>query len=141
MINRFSCLILSVLSLFLLNCANEKTTPDSLIKNHIKELYLNNQFYNNKNSAGLSMKSDEIKNKWNAKNQSDASLKLLENCEAHDIMKAETYIDCRVKAYESELKAGDFNRSNLESSLDKCLTEVSKNPPTDKCWDAWYSIS
>ena len=141
MSKRFLCVGLSVLALALSNCGSKVVTPDSWIKNHIKELNLNNQFYNNKNTNGINMKNEEIKKKWNEKSQADASTKLLENCEATDIMKAETFIDCRVKAYESGLKLGDFNHTALESSLDKCLNEVSKNPPSDKCWDAWYSLS
>lgn len=143
MSTRFLYVSLSILAVALLNCGSDsnKAPLDSLIKNHIKELNLNNQFYNHKNTPGLNMKSEEIKNKWTEKNQTDASTKLLENCVDDDIIRAEAYINCRVNAYDSGLKKGDFDQNALEISLNNCLNDASKNPPSDKCWDAWYSIS
>lgn len=137
----FSYVTLGALTFILSNCGSKEGTPDSWIKNHIKELNLNNQFYNNKNATGLAQKTEEIKNKWNDKNQADAANKLLQHCDTNDIIKADIFIQCRVKAYEDGLKLGDFNDNALESSLDKCLNDVSKNPPSQKCWDAWYTLS
>jgi len=130
-----------LLAFLLSNCGSKVGTADSWIKNHIKELNLNNSFYNHKNATGLTNKTEEIKHKWTNKNQADTAKKLLENCDSNDIIKADNFIECRVKAYENGLKLGDFNQSALESSLDKCLNDVSKDPPSEKCWGTWYSLS